>query len=913
MHEHPASSIVKYPILPVVKSPKIYYRINMKLTDQQMAIVQHTTGPALVFAVAGSGKTTSMVQRIKHLVERRMVPAEQILATSFNNSAVRDIIEQLKAVGVKGKVNCRTLHALGYHVIYLATQRGYLDKIWLRKQRQNPEDLGSRLIGQVLSRMAQEDGCDVNDLNIDREDLKNQISIWKANLVYPDAGKIDLPAAAREFVETARHDHEPYLRAYRNYEALRIAEKIITFDDMLMTGWELLMRHPDILKGLQQNYRMVMVDEFQDLNFAQYRIIDEIIRPHGNYMAIGDDDQCIYQWRGANPRFILDFEKHYRAKVYTISDNFRSCAQQILLANRIIVNNRQRYPKLLSLTRGFGGATFIHQERHDGAVASAIVGEIRKLFKQGKTASDLAVLIRLYSQTAFLETELIAAGIPYRIEGSSPFYARDELVVLFQYLAFAGYEREIRQGGFWEDAARVEKYFAVFPRIINRPRRFVAKAFLEAIVKTARHQRRSAIETMLLNKGQLKRGSLNKVLEFVDVINQLINRLKKPAHKTLKWLVEETGYREHLVEISGMYELGVSRIQNVDALIEFAKTRGNCGDFLDYIRDISLHAVPNPQQVDPVRIMTIYKAKGLEWETVFVPGCNAGLMPCVMADSEGKHPDLVSDVEAERRLFYVAVTRARETLHLYHAADKPLTPFLQEIDGAKVLEEVALLQGVLEKRKSLFREKELLRFCRLVGEYHLARYLQRWAEGGRARREHVRALIDGLEQKLQQADAAQAQYQEACRAYEEAKARFAKRHRQLAEALQRRPVVMRKFKSAFYALEIGEKVRFERFQDGDVMVLGQRGLVGVVAFERMDDFPRDALIWESCAARLQKALAEEQYFALQLASLTLNPVHPEVNQAAPEPPKDLPEKTRVLLDADFRAGFAALKAFAQDG
>ncbi|MCB0314677.1 MAG: hypothetical protein KDH84_15695, partial [Calditrichaeota bacterium] len=180
-----------------------------------------------------------------------------------------------------------------------------------------------------------------------------------------------------------------------------------------------------------------------------------------------------------------------------------------------------------------------------------------------------------------------------------------------------------------------------------------------------------------------------------------------------------------------------------------------------------------------------------------------------------------------RRLFYVAVTRARETLHLYHAADKPLTPFLKEIDGVKVLEEVALLQGVLEKRKSIFREKELLRFCRLVGEYHLARYLQRWTAGSRAQREHIQALIDGLDQRLQQADAAQAQYQEACRIYAEEKKRFAKRHRLLAEALQRRPVVMRKFKSAFYALEIGEKVHFELFQDGDVMVLGQRGLAGV--------------------------------------------------------------------------------------
>ena len=225
---------------------------------------------------------------------------------------------------------------------------------------------------------------------------------------------------------------------------------------------------------------------------------------------------------------------------------------------------------------------------------------------------------------------------------------------------------------------------------------------------------------------------------------------------------------------------------------------------------------------------------------------------------------------------------------------------------------MALLQGVLEKRKSIFREKELLRFCRLVGEYHLARYLQRWAAGSRAQREHIQALIDGLDQKLQDADATQAQYQEACRVYAEEKKHFAKRHRLLAEALQRRPVVMRKFKSAFYALEIGEKVHFELFQDGDVMVLGQRGLAGVVAFERMEDFPREVLIWESCTARLQKALAEEQYFSLQLASLTLNPAHPEVNQAAPQPPKDLPEKTRMLLDKDFRAGFAALKAFAQD-
>lgn len=881
----------------------------MQLTDQQQAIVEHTWGPALVFAVAGSGKTTCMVQRIKRLLEKKIVPPEKILATSFNNSAVQDIIAQLTALGVPSTVQCRTLHALGYQLLRMAAARKYLPREWLAGR--DPEGLHTRLIGQTLTRMALEQGIDSSELNIDREDLKNQISIWKGNLVYPDLEAAALPETALKLARQAHHAHEVYLQAYRTYEKLRLHQKALTFDDMLLSGWEILQRFPDILQTVRSQYQVVMVDEFQDLNFAQYCILDLITEPHRNYMAIGDDDQCIYPWRGASPEYILNFEKTYRAKVYTISDNFRSSAPQLILANEMIARNQNRYPKRLSLTRGFGGQTLIHKQPDDLAIARSIVAEIRRLLRSGEaTAQDMAILIRLYSQTALLETALIEAGIPYRIEGNDPFYKRSELVALFQYLSFAEAEQTVRRKGFPTDPQQSGKYLQMLESIANTPRRYIAKDFVKSAVQQARRQRASVVEVMLAGKEELKGRSRERVAEFAKLIERLIRKLNQPAHKTLAWLAQEIQYKEYLLAISGIYEVGITKIHTVDALVEFARTtRLRCGDFLNFIRDLSRRPSTETDNPHALKIMTIYKAKGLEWDTVFVPGCNEGLIPCAAAapGTPGDAP-LLQDLEAERRLFYVAITRARNTLHLYHSAEKPLSPFLAECRAETLLEEVEKMKEILQQKRPLLRRKDLERFCRNIARFHLERYFSQWAkEAPGPNRTYAKLLVENLELKVKKAEREYQAYQAKLQEQQEALQHFEQGKAEWQRRIQRGVVIVQKFKSALYLPGAGEILHFERLRGEEVLAMSSRGVVGTVDFTRMPEIGKADLDWKNSQARVERLAPDGSWLSAQLTKALPPPNHPQFIPPAARPPEALPQKTRELLDPGFRKGLEVLR------
>ncbi len=848
-----------------------------------------------------------MVHRIKNLVDKRVFAPGQILATSFNNSAVQDIRAQLKRLDVPNTVDCRTLHSLGFRIVRSAVERGYIEKTWIKSK--DAGQLRAKLIDWTLIQLSKEKRTDTSNLNIDREDLQNQISTWKANLVYANLEKVALPDSAKSVARQAMHEHEQYVYAYQIYERIRQERKILTFDDMLMMGWEILMRYPDILQAVQSGYKSVIVDEFQDVNFAQYLIVDAIIREHRNYMAIGDDDQCIYEWRGANPRFILEFEKNYDAKVYTISDNFRSTAQQIVLANQVIVKNKTRYPKQLSLTKGFDGSTSIHAESDDFKVAINLVNEIKRLIDSNALSpKEMAVLIRLYSQTAFLEAMLIDYQIPYEIVGNDVFYRRSELIPLIQYLSFARIEKEMEKEGFPHDPKIVAKYLDMFKNIINKPRRYVARDAVEAIASASRKRRLSVIEILFEQQDAFKPGTQGKVEEFMDTIDRLMSKLRRPAHKTLKWLVERIGYEDHLLEISGMLEIGLTRVQNVKAMIEFAKIKDmKCLEFVEYIRQISLNPIPNPKNLPPVKIMTTYRAKGLEWDTVFVPGCNEGLAPCVFTDDEIDKAALARIWEAERRLFYVAITRAKKTLHLYYSKEKPISPFLTETAAKAVLEEVDKMAAILVEQKPVYREKTFFRFCRNIARFHLERYLTHWADINKHVKDNIRILLSGLDKKMEKAKIEQEQYESAMRNYEQQKKEYSRKNKSLKRQIRNSTVLIRKYKSALYHASEGQILHFELFEDGDIMALSDTGLAGVVEFDKMPEFDRETVIWEQSTATVEKIRDSAPIIETRFTDVTFNETKPPFQLLNLKPPKEPVIKFKEFLDPDFRKGVEILK------
>jgi DNA helicase-2/ATP-dependent DNA helicase PcrA len=388
--------------------------LSFRLTDQQQAIVDHDYGPALVFAVAGAGKTTAAVHRVERLVRERLFAPEKILATSFSRATVEDLRRALDRWPSCTRVSARTLHGVGFGLIRRATQRGYLHNVRLNTD-EDPETLLRHLLYRTVALARQRRVDYAEELeNLDPDDFLSYLGRCKGNLEYADLAVSALPPLGLRIARQAEGPPglEWYLDLYRLFEEVRMEGGHITFDDMLMLGWELLVRYPDLLGEAQGLYECVLVDEFQDVNLAQSEILDLITARHRNYMAIGDDDQTIYEWRGADSQFILDFEQRYRATKYLITDNFRCPASQVVLANEVIRHNRRREPKRLQLTRGFDGQAFVHVHPDRYEMGRALVAEIQAALAEGFRPDDITVLVRIYAQTPPVEQGLIEARIP---------------------------------------------------------------------------------------------------------------------------------------------------------------------------------------------------------------------------------------------------------------------------------------------------------------------------------------------------------------------------------------------------------------------------------------------------------------------------------------------------------------------
>ena len=548
---------------------------TLALTPQQQAIVNHDTGPALVYAVAGAGKTTAMVHRIARLVADRVFAPERILATSFNRDANAQIQAALAQRRGCDQVQVRTLHALGYSIVRMAQARGHLSR--LRADSLDKVHAAERqlLHATVDGAHAARVGYAPQLAALDGDDFLAYVRRQKAMLCFPDPRTLGLPRRLRRVAQRAQapRGRAWYADLYARFEQERLARGLLTFDDMLATGWLMLAQHADILAAMQQRYDCVLVDEFQDVNRAQAELLDLLTAPHRNYMAIGDDDQTIYTWRGASPFFIRSFQKRYRATVYFMTDNFRSRAVHLALANQVIRHDDRRQEKYLQLTQGFGGTTVLETFVDDAAMAQAAAQAMARHHRDGIAWDEMAVLVRVYQQTSAVEAALSAAGIPHRVVGLDENSARD------------------------------------------------------------------------------------------------------------------------------------------------------------------LHGAGG------VIITSIYRAKGLEWQVVFVPGCNDGLLPYKLAAA----PD------EERRLLYVAMTRARTHLHLYARQDVRRSPLLDAAAPDAVLGAVAEVEAALLRDPSTWSLADFLAVAVNAKRLYLHEYFLHWWPAGDAERIAVAGAVLRFYATLRQA------------------------------------------------------------------------------------------------------------------------------------------------------------------
>jgi DNA helicase-2/ATP-dependent DNA helicase PcrA len=634
----------------------------MDLNPPQLEAVTTLSGPLLVLAGAGTGKTRVVTYRIARLIKRRTRP-ERILAVTFTNKAAREMQQRAaELIGrrTKQKPEISTFHSLCVRVLRRQIRRlGYPDTFAIY-DRSDQESLARGVLREIK----------VPSTALRPGDLLNLIGRWKTASIRPDR-------AAR----TAATDREHLASAaYRRYQKSLKAAGAVDFDDLLLLTEELFRRFPDVRRQEAARFDHVLVDEYQDTNASQYRIVKALAGEHRNLCVVGDDDQSIYGWRGAEVTHILSFQKDWPdAKVVRLETNYRSTREILAWANRLIVFNRHRHSKVLRATRR-GQEPQILQLKDEELEAETVVGRIRsQIDEKRRRAGDFAILFRTNEQPRAFEMELRSAKVPYVLVGGQSFYDRKEIRDVLAYVKLLVNSRD--------EVALL--------RVINTPPRGIGQTTVTRLLEHAVAAGRPVWDVAA------RASKLDFVppaaLQGLDDLRALVRRSRdelkrKPMVDVVVGLIHHIGYREELGRLYPKADEQQARWEAVEeavnALGSYSRraAKPTLAGFLQEITlDDSDRRDESPLDRNAVALMTLHSAKGLEFPEVYMVGMEEGLLPhrrSVEADD--------SAIDEERRLCYVGITRAerRLTLTLSLSRQKwgkarPTLPsrFLYEITG----------------------------------------------------------------------------------------------------------------------------------------------------------------------------------------------------------------------------------------
>ena len=675
-------------------------------TDEQQQIIDHDFGPALVFAVAGAGKTTTMVRRIERLVRERIFKPERMLATSFSKATVNDLKKALSAFPHASTVQVKTLHGLAYQILRDA------QKLKLGPELKLPEDVEKAphtILNGALNLARSSRASFLAELDsLDREDFFAYVGGCKATLAFPRGRYKELPRGSMATEAQPPSTLSWYLGLFKLFERVRLDMGVLTFDDLVPEAWARLVQYPALAKRYQDLYDTVLVDEFQDTNLSQVELLDILVSSHKNVMVCGDDDQGIFGFRKASNSFILGFAKRYGAVSYRISDNFRCFAEHTILANHVIQRNKVRAPKQLSPVRGFGGMTVIASHDSADEMGTRIAGNIRNAIDQGLRADQVAVLVRLYAETGAVETALIEEGIPYQIVGNVPFYDRPENTLLLKYLQVALIERRTAAGSI--SAADKAQLSEVWWDVLRTPKRYVRRDAADTLLRDILiHDTPPSVA--LLTAGGMSGFAGPKLVALGQTLTWLVEAMEKgtSAYALLLELETRLEYKKFLIENSGFVETGQGKAQNVEAFIEYARGKGDVTFLLAQIE--RARAAHNGTRGSQVVISSIFRAKGLEWPHVIVPAVNYGHIPAAGNDT---------DLSEERRLFYVALTRTKATLELHVVKTRPPSIFMEGLNN--------LRNAAQASREAFSRPVEQWGATEAVAVAEVYRYLERYVD-----------------------------------------------------------------------------------------------------------------------------------------------------------------------------------------
>lgn len=605
-----------------------------KLNDEQIKPVLQTEGAVLVLAGAGSGKTRVLTTRIAYLIEEKGVPASAILAITFTNKAAKEMQERLASITDVSRSWVCTIHSMCVRIL-----RTYAEDVGIN---QNFSIYSETERNNIIKKSFQE--CDYDD-----EKLLKSVKFHIANAKMLG---FEPERYAKEYA--GEPDIDDIVKVYSRYQKHLRENNALDFDDLLNETRWLLRRNEEAREYLGGRFRYILVDEFQDTNAVQYEIVKLLASVHGNLFAVGDDDQSIYGWRGAKIENILHFEKDFKdAKVFKLERNYRSTKRILKLANTVIKNNGRRKDKTLWTENGEGEPAKVYEAEEESGEARFVAHTIAGLMRQGYKFSDFAILMRLNALTRSFEQEFTADGIPFKVFGGFKFFERKEIKDLLAYL-------RLINNPFDSEAA---------VRIINFPKRGIGAKTVEALQNYAFETELSVYDALLdLDEIGFTGATKQKLVEFRTLVkNWILESQDMPVNELVKKIVNDTKMREAYSDNS---DESINKLANIEEFItsveDYARLNPEA-TLTDYLNQVTLSS--DTDEMDDgnyVTLATVHAVKGLEFSCVFVCGMEENIMPVSRAAGSDE------DMEEERRLMYVAITRARKRLYLTRSKSRYL-------------------------------------------------------------------------------------------------------------------------------------------------------------------------------------------------------------------------------------------------
>jgi DNA helicase-2/ATP-dependent DNA helicase PcrA len=639
-------------------------RLTESLNPQQLHAVRSIEGPLLILAGAGSGKTRVITHRIAYMLGQG-IPQSAILAVTFTNKAAQEMAGRVRELCAQKLRNLTvsTFHAFGFRVLREHGHRlDYRRNISIYDQTDKQALIKEIARDQGLLRRG-DDGFDSHRIAGLFSRLKGKTADW----------------------EEETNSLRPLFEEYQNRLKLFNA---VDFDDLIRLPIRLLEVFPEVRSALQQRFRYFMVDEFQDTSHQQYRLIRALAGPSGNLCVVGDDDQSIYSWRGAHFENILQFERDFPSyREIKLEQNYRSTRKILLAANRVILHNKNRKGKNLWSGLSEGNSVVLVFPENEQREGEFIAERIRSLaLKERLPLSQFGVLVRTNGQTRAIEEAFVRQNLLYQVSGGMSFFQRKEVKDILAYLKVVANPDDDMN----------------LLRIINTPRRGIGKKTLEAIVAAARDRGCSLYSALSALQASAASGARTDALpekapellgEFIELIESFRSRFFKKGQlaSTLGALIGELDYWSYLVQEHPRPEVARWKYGNIEGLMDSISSYEDDPDnpdpnLYEYLNRVTLVSRDSLEEVagrERVNLMTIHAAKGLEFDTVFLAGLEKGLIPHARSLEEGEH-----NLEEERRLFYVAITRAKQRLFLSSCRSRRRRGRLEETEPSPFLEEL---------------------------------------------------------------------------------------------------------------------------------------------------------------------------------------------------------------------------------